>query len=112
MSYTVIRGFSDAYGSKHDLHLAAHHAHLAPVHMRDVSAVELDRSGGRFTSLISVRGRLAAADSPTRPSVSPALIERSTPSTAWICPTSCRFVRPGTDREVFDEPFDAKDLLP
>jgi len=40
-------------------------------------------------SLISVRERvvLPQPDSPTSPSVSPALIDRSTPSTAWMWPT-------------------------
>src|SRR3977135_3209634 len=41
------------------------------------------------TSLMSVRESvvLPQPDSPTSPSVSPAWIVRSTPSTAWICPT-------------------------
>ena len=53
---------------------------------------------------------LPQPDSPTSPSVSPALIDRSTPSTAWICPT-VRFRDARADREVLDEVLDAQDLL-
>ncbi len=46
-------------------------------------------------SLMIVRASvvLPQPDSPTRPSVSPAWIERSTPSTAWMAPT-VRFITP------------------
>ena len=86
---TVLRGFSEANGILEDhLHLATELAEVAALRLRDVLALELDRPLGR---LVQAHHHAASVDlphpvSPTRPSVSPLLISRSTPSTACTSP--------------------------
>ena len=85
-----MRGLSDAYGSWKTICISLRTSRICrrakPVMSRPLKMI-LPAVGS--VSLISVRESvvLPQPDSPTSPSVSPAWIERSTPSTAWICPT-------------------------
>jgi hypothetical protein len=71
-----------------DLDLAPHAPHLAAGHLGEVVALEVDVPGGGVEQPHDVRPvvDLPQPDSPTRPTVSPALTVKLTPSTAWTAP--------------------------
>ena len=85
MSRTVIRGFSDAYGSWKTICISRRTLRISRrskcVMSRPLKMIFPDVGS---TSLMIVRDSvvLPQPDSPTSPIVSPALIERSTVSTA------------------------------
>ena len=71
-----------------DLHAAAHVAHLGIAEGEDVPPLEFDAAAGRLdqTQDAAPERRLAAADSPTSPRVSPSSTSSVTPSTARTSP--------------------------
>ena len=89
-SRTVIRGFSDAYGSWKTIWMSRRmRTHLPPLEVRDVLAVEDDLPAVGSSSWMSGRPGvdLPQPDSPTSPSVSPRTTVKSTPATACTWPT-------------------------
>src|SRR5256885_657792 len=104
MSPTVCRGSSDAYGSWKIIAISRRKPRRCSPRMCVMSSplnVTLPSVGS--SSRITVRPRvdLPHPDSPTRPTVSPALISRSTPSTAWTWPTVRWRIPDATGNHVF-----------
>src|SRR3954449_6574989 len=134
MSRTVIRGFSDAYGSWKTICISRRTSRICRRLKRVISRpLKMIFPAVGSTSLISVRDSVVFPQpgSPTRPSVSPAMIERPTAWSARVhrpapLPRHDRAVDavdrmdlpdgplhdPGLDREGLVEALDAQDLLP
>ena len=96
------------------LHLAAQRLHLAALQARRSPGPRTGPSprwARRSWRIARHRVDLPQPDSPTRPSVSPSLTVRLTPSTARTRPTSRSIRTPGLDREVHDEVLDLEQAL-
>src|SRR5690606_34596839 len=110
MSWTVIRGDSDAYGSWNTICKSRRRARSSAPRARVTSLpATVIRPEVGVSSRTTIRPVvvLPQPDSPTRPSVRPAGSEKSTPSTAWTLPERSRsgpdrtgkcLVRPVTPR--------------
>src|SRR6266581_3164648 len=88
MSPTVWRGSRDAYGSWKIIAMSRRSARRRPPRTCVISSpLNLIEPAVGSTRRMIVRPSVdfPQPDSPTRPSVSPASISRSTPSTAWTC---------------------------
>src|SRR5256884_7979976 len=104
MSPTVCRGSSDAYGSWKIIAISRRKPRRCSPRMCVMSSplnVTLPSVGSSSPITVRPRGDLPHPASPTRPTVSPALISRSTPSTAWTWPTVRWRIPDATGNHIF-----------
>src|SRR5438270_840453 len=89
MSPTVCRGSSDAYGSWKIIAMSRRSTRSRSPLLFVLSSplnVTVPAVGSMGLTTVRPSVVLPDPDSPTSPSVSPALVSMSTPSTAWTCP--------------------------